>query len=202
MEKWFDAVGLAPNSSRLFKNIKGASWSKTGKGGILEIHGKALIALEQAFPELKSKSEEIVNIGAILPKDLYEHVNRKFVQKIADQVNSSYESAAYDACAVMMRRLLEILLIHVFRNKGLDDEIKKPDGYYLDLDLIINLAVVHKKLGLTQGAIKELKLCKDVGNYGAHDIIYTCKKQDLDPILMEYRKVIAHLIEYAGFNKT
>ncbi len=200
MGEWFSAAGLAPNESRLFSKIKKQPWSTAGKkAGLVRIHGKHLTDMEKAFPNLKAASNDVESIGEVLPKEIYKDVNRSYIRHIADQANWAYEAKAYDACAVMMRRLLEILLIHTFRNKKMEASIKKPDGHYHELDKIINVATSDPNLGLTQGVIKELKRCKDLGNFGAHDIVYTCKKTDIEPLILEYRKVISHLIDYAGF---
>ncbi|MBO0333574.1 DUF4145 domain-containing protein [Sneathiella sp. CAU 1612] len=198
LETWFDQVGLSPNISRLFTKIKSKPWSKSNKSGLLEIHGKHLANLELTHP-LDTESKVVSCVGEVLPKDIYKDVNRKYIKHIANQANWAYECGAYDACAVMMRRLLEILLIHMFRNNGAEQTIKKANGHYDELDIIINKAIATKSLGLTQGTIKELKTCKDLGNLGAHEIVYTCKKSDIDSIILGYRKAISHLIDYAGF---
>ncbi|MDB5491918.1 MAG: hypothetical protein JWO78_1767 [Micavibrio sp.] len=200
LSAWFQSVGLSPNASRLVAKIKKDKWAtNASKTGYLQIHGKHLLQLEKAYPLLKEKSENVEFSGALLPKELYAEVNRKYVRHIADQANWAYEANAFDACAVMMRRLLELLLIHTFKNKTLEASIKKPDGHYIELDLIINQAVTNPAVGLTQGVVKELKALKDLGNLGAHDIVYLVQKSDIESRITVFRKVIAHLIDYAGF---
>lgn len=196
---WFSLAKTTPNISRLFKNASSASWSRKGsKTGVIALHGKAITELEKTFPTVTSVEPEIDCIGEVLPKAQYQDVKRKYIKHIADQVNWGFESGAYDASAVMMRRLLEVLLIHCFRELKIESQITGSDGHYVELDKIIGIAVNIKSIGLTPGVAKDLKKCKDVGNLGAHDIVYTCHKSDIEDLRLQYRKVFAHLLHIAN----
>jgi hypothetical protein len=48
-------------------------------------------------------------------------------------MNGCFESAWYDACAVMMRRLLETVIIEAFEAKKIDEKIKNAQGEFLQL---------------------------------------------------------------------
>ena len=48
---------------------------------------------------------------------------RAYLETIAHQFNGSYERGWYDACAVMMRRLIETLIIEVFEGQGMSTKI-------------------------------------------------------------------------------
>lgn len=50
---------------------------------------------------------------------------RGYVEKIAEQANGCYEKGWYDACAVMVRRLIEILIIDSFDAKGELSDIRE-----------------------------------------------------------------------------
>ena len=50
---------------------------------------------------------------------------RGYIERIANQVNGTYENGWYDACTVMIRRLLETLIIEAFehpRYRGKDQK--------------------------------------------------------------------------------
>jgi hypothetical protein len=53
----------------------------------------------------------------ILPHSLVRGT-RGYVERITYQVNGCYEYGWYDACAVMMRRLMETLIIEAFAPRG------------------------------------------------------------------------------------
>jgi len=44
---------------------------------------------------------------------------RGYIERIANQVNGAYENGWYDACAVMIRRLLETLIIEAFEKHNI-----------------------------------------------------------------------------------
>ena len=92
IESWFDQVGLSPNSSRLWQKIKSQPWSKTRKSGLMSLHGKHLKQLEQDCSDLIQSDTISDCSGAILPKDIYNDVKRKYIKHIADQVNLSLPS--------------------------------------------------------------------------------------------------------------
>src|SRR5258708_8647961 len=53
---------------------------------------------------------------------------RGYVEKVLNQANGSYEKGWYDACAVMIRRLIETLIIEAFEKHQIADKIKGPTG--------------------------------------------------------------------------
>ena len=73
----------------------------------------------------------------ILPLDLYKGT-RQNIESIADQINKSFHFGIYDGCAVLMRRLIEMLLILAFKEHKQDTDIRDIDGYYVPLHKIID----------------------------------------------------------------
>jgi len=62
------------------------------------------------FPQLSEKSQDVFDEGTILPEPDYQGT-RGYIESLAKQINASYEHNIFDGCAVLMRRLFEILLI-------------------------------------------------------------------------------------------
>ena len=44
---------------------------------------------------------------------------RPFLTRLIQQINFTYGHNCYDACAVLMRRLFEVLLVLAYQNKGI-----------------------------------------------------------------------------------
>ena len=64
---------------------------------------------------------------------------RGYIERVCHQINGSYENGWYDACAVMMRRLIETLIIEAFEHHKLDNKIKNAstgDFFFLRILLI------------------------------------------------------------------
>ena len=63
---------------------------------------------------------------------------RQFLTTLIKQINHSYANNCYDATAVLMRRLFEVLLVLSYQNFGIDNEIKDASGKgYLMLEGIV-----------------------------------------------------------------
>ena len=134
----------------------------------------------------------------MLPKTLYEGTKRQYIENIAKQINASFENNIFDGCAVLMRRLLEILLILTYQNLGIDSQIKDGNGNYHLLDKIISDAVQNPALSLSRTTKPHIEVFRQLGNFSAHRIEYNCRKQYIDEILLEYRAAIEQLLYKSG----
>ena len=123
---------------------------------------------------------------------------RKYLDRLIMQINHSYSHNCYDACAVLMRRLFEVLLVLSYQHFGIDNEIKDSDGTgYIMLDGIVKKAKNNSVLKLSR--IKnEFDTFRKVGNFSAHNITYTAGKKDIDDIKLNYRVMLEELYNKAG----
>ena len=123
---------------------------------------------------------------------------RKYIDHLILQINHCYANNCYDASAVLMRRLLEILLILSYQNLRIDDEIKTTDGSgYKMLDSIVKNAISNSTLSLSR--IKnELETIRKIGNFSAHGLTYSAGKNDIDSIKLNYRVLLEELYNKAG----
>jgi hypothetical protein len=198
---WFKNLNLAePNTGRLRKNLRDSPWFVKGasKDGF-KLHAKPISELSAQYPDLKEEDEGVASLGTVLPHDLYAGT-RGYVESLSRQINASYENNIFDGCAVLMRRLLEILLIQSYENHGIDGLIKDQNGY-VDLNKIILNSINNKNLNLS----KDTKNCLDdfrlIGNFSAHKIHYNCRKDDLKKNLLIYRCAIEELLYKSGLKK-
>lgn len=189
-----------PNVARLGSNLSASKDVVRGTHpGSHKLHRAALHQLEGTFPKLM-ESEEIEHTGSILPKALYSDT-RGYLESLADQINSSYEHNIFDGCAVLMRRLMEILLILSFENHSVAAEIKHTDGTYLMLEIIIGKAKNNQQLKLSRNSREALETFRNLGNFSAHKIHYNCKREDIKKVALDYRALIEELLYKAGIKK-
>ena len=190
-----------PNVSRLKKNITTSRDFIRGSGkDLYKIHGKTLNKLEGEIPQVSEKSEEIVSSDQILPESLFVGT-RGFIESLSRQINASYEHNLFDGCAVLMRRLLEILLILSYEEHGIESQIKNGDGSYKLLNGIAADAKANSILGLSRNTKENLEKFRLVGNFSAHKIYYTAKRGDISGISQEYRASIEELLYKSGLIK-
>jgi len=182
-----------PNESRMKERLSKSKMIIFGtKPGHYRLHNTLMKKLEVKYHFLNKTSEEIETVNTILPESLYANT-RGYIEKIAKQINSSYENNLCDGCAVLMRRLLEILLILGYRSKNREAEIQ--DGVsHKKLTTIIDYTLSNKVLPLQKDTLDVLHDFRVLGNFSAHGINYNCRKEELTQIMRKYRFAIEDLL--------
>lgn len=189
-----------PNLSRLKNNI--STSKKFIKGSQIlsyKIHSKEFSKLKESFPEITIKSEEIIASETILPETLFLKT-RGYIENLSKQINACYENNLFDACAVLMRRVVEILLIHSYEHIGRINEIEDVNGMK-NLNTIINYTLSNKVIRLSKESAEILDIFRQLGNFSAHKIQYNCKREDINKVKLQFRLIFEELIYAAGIRK-
>jgi hypothetical protein len=199
VSKWFCVLSLpSPNRTRLGNNLrKSRKFARGDHQDAFRLHAREISALEKEFPELEQKSEEIISDDTILPETLYVKT-RGYIESLAKQINASYEHNIFDGCAVLMRRLIEILLILSYENHGIESKIKDSSGNYKILDRIIADAKSDKTLSISRNTKSCLDDFRVLGNFSGHRIYYNCKRQDIRKLMLDYRAAVEEFLYKAG----
>lgn len=191
----------APNQTRLKNNLvkgKNKSFIKSKTdSSMFEFIPAVFQSIENELEYLWGDTDTIKSESELLDENKF-CKKRNFLDRIILQINHSYANNCYDATAVLMRRLFEVLLVLTYQNLGIDDEIKDTSGNgYLMLEAIVNNAKSNKILKLSR--IKnEFDDFRKVGNFSAHSITYTAGKKDIDDIKLNYRVMLEELYNKAG----
>lgn len=191
----------APNTSRLKEQlIKGKNKAfivKKNSCITLSFIPAVYQRIEQEIGYLWENDEEIESEGTLIDENKF-CGKRNYLDKLVFQINHSYENNCYDAAAVLMRRLFELLLIMAYQNIGIDNEIKDSNGSgYKTLDGIVKNAIGNSKLKLSRIKI-DFDSFRLVGNNSAHGIFYIAGKKDIDDIKIKYRVMLEELYNKAG----
>ncbi len=134
----------------------------------------------------------------VLPRPLVEGT-RGYIEKVVDQINGTYENGCYDACAVMIRRLIETLIIEAFEHHNIADKIKTPTGDFFYLSDLITHTLKETKWNLGRNAKQALPKLKSVGDLSAHSRRYNAHRYDIDKIIHDLRISTQELIYLASF---
>ena len=126
-----------------------------------------------------------------LPDDL---IDNRFgvMQNVLWEANQCYERGCYNACAAMIRRLVENLIVACYERQGVADRIKKG-GEYLEFGALIGKASNEPILKLTRNTKRILSDLKFFGDIGAHNRMMLVKKADLDRVHQSIRSGIEEL---------
>lgn len=187
-----------PNVSRLHDNLRSSHDTVRGsKDNGFRLHPDCTKALETRFPHLSEKSQDVADAGSVLPEVDYQKT-RGYVETLAKEINASYEHNLFDGCAVLMRRLLEVLLILSYRHLKIETLIQDASGNFQMLEGIINDAKTNSTLALSRNSKACLDTFRQLGNFSAHRIEYTCRREYIAPHLQEYRALFVELLHKAG----
>lgn len=169
--------------------------SKNKKGSLVFIP-TVLQKMDKEVGILWEDTKTIVSEGKLIDESKF-CGKRKYLDRLIMQINHSYENNCYDACAVLMRRLFEILIILSFQNFNIDDQIKGLDGNYLELKGLVNKICGNSvlKIGRVRDKFDEIR---EVGNSSAHGFAYTAGKKDIDDIKHTYRVMLEELYNKSG----
>lgn len=126
---------------------------------------------------------------------------RGYIEKVAMQANGCYESGWFDACAVMIRRVIETLIIECFEHFKIAEKIKDCNGNFFFLRELIDACLKESAWTLGRNTKKALPNMKDVGDLSAHNRRYLANKMDIDRILQGIRLTIEELVYVSGLKK-
>jgi hypothetical protein len=123
---------------------------------------------------------------------------RGYIERVANQVNGAYENGWYDACSVMIRRLIETLIIETFEHHGIAAKIKNKDGDFLYLKDLVAKCLQEPAWNLTRNCKQALPGLKDIGDKSAHSRRYNAVRADLSPLLTDVRLVVEELLSLSN----
>ena len=154
---------------------------------------QADVAKELGPPEegLRAASQRVIPMSIV-------RATRGYIESIANQANGAYDSGWYDACAVMLRRLLETLIIEAFEHKQIADKIKNSAGDFFYLRDLIDRCLSEPSWNLSRNCKQALPRLKDMGDKSAHSRRYNAHRGDIDPLLVDIRLVVQEFLYLAG----
>jgi hypothetical protein len=136
---------------------------------------------------------------AILPHSMFRNT-RGYIEKVVFQVNATYTATCYDACAVMIRRLIEMLIIEAYEHKKRGSEVKDSDGNYYMLEGLTT-AMLDGSWTLSRTTKSQLKKLKQFGDLSAHSRRYNAQRQYVDDVVIHLRVVVEELLYLSGLRK-
>lgn len=122
---------------------------------------------------------------------------RGYIERVANQANGAYEKGWYDACAVMLRRLLETLIIEAFEENQISHKIKNSSGEFFYLRDLVDRTLSETTWNLSRNSKKAMPKLKEIGDQSAHSRRFIAHKGDIDVILPDIRVVVQELLSIA-----
>ena len=136
----------------------------------------------------------------LFPMEILEDA-KTYIQRIALQANGCYTNGWYDACAVMIRRLIETLIIECYENHSLESKIKKGNGDYSNLGELIGKYVNEPTWNLSRTTKKDLPKLKEIGDLSAHNRRFLAGRSDIKKHAQQIRVIIQELVYIGAVSK-
>lgn len=146
----------------------------------------------------ESKGSQSAPGNELFPLTLITQTRRGYLLTIAKQMNGCFREGWYDACAVMMRRLVEIAIIEAFEHHKIENKIKDGRGNYFQLSELIDRALAESTLRLSRNTKTELPKLRDIGHRSAHGRHFTAQKSDVTKVEDGVRVVLEEFLRHAN----
>lgn len=154
-------------------------------GPLLDLPPEIAVSNDLIFPV------EIDNGGSFAP----------LFRELVRQANICYEYDLPDACAVLCRRLVEVLLIKSFVAHNQLIAITDKNGDVRGLGTIIGKAKSGDYISLHKDTKKLLEYVYNSGNNAAHSEFYMLKKKDTDRFEPLMDKALTDLLDQAKIKR-
>lgn len=154
-------------------------------------YNKEIAAMLPDPPPVEPKMTEVL-LPSLVSK------TRGYIQEIVLQANGCYEFRWFDACAVMIRKLVENLIIGVYEYQGRVPYIQGSDGNFLMLGALIDRLLADSAFNLGRETKNGLPLIKAIGDRSAHNRHFMAKKPDVDKVIPYLRVMVPELLSHAG----
>ncbi len=116
-----------------------------------------------------------------------------FISFLVPQINGCWDRGWFEACALVVRRMLETLIIHLYEKRGWASEIKTNEGY-MKLQNLVDKVCGDGRVGLGKRPKEGLGHLKIIGDVAAHDYRVRVRKSDLERRRTELRLACERLI--------
>lgn len=137
-------------------------------------------------------------VDSFLPAEVFDGES-EYITRLIPQINGCWERGYYEACSVLLRRLVETLVIELYHRRGWLDDLKDPDtGEFVTLKNMINKVCGDQRIGLDGKSHQTLKKLKEIGDIAAHDFRIAIRKSDLERVRSDVRFSCERLIFKAG----
>ncbi|MDK2407799.1 hypothetical protein QHH11_02720 [Aphanizomenon sp. PH219] len=145
-----------------------------------------------------------IQVNDFIPMEIVNSTRRGYIIKVTEQINSCYKYGIYDACAVMIRRLIETLIIECYESYNKASKIQK-DGDFIALSHLLEAFLNENELWNVprnaKQSLTKISKIKSITDMSAHNRYFLAKKQDIDNLKseMHLRIAIEALVHIAKF---
>ncbi|MCL2607582.1 MAG: hypothetical protein FWD92_03385 [Methanomassiliicoccaceae archaeon] len=187
-----DAEIVVADRSALKKHVKECGTFRTvSMDGAIAFMPDALRTFNRDYERLWDFIPETNTAVEIIPEERF-CGKRETFDRLIVQINETYGNGSYDACASVMRRLLEAALILSFRSVGKENDILR-DGRFVHFDELMKKAYIS----FPSLNADDLEAASKIGDYSHAGPMYTFGANDINLARNAYRNVLDTLFRFS-----
>jgi hypothetical protein len=179
------------NVSRLKVKLRQSRQVSFQANGMLHIPTNTMRQLDQSYIQLLKIPPPEIHDNVLQVGDFVS--SRAYVSELVRQINGAHQFGLFDCCAVIMRRLAEVLIIDAYTSKGEDHLIRDHDDNLKMMNGLINALKSGQTFKLSRNSPKYLEDLKTLGDTAAHSRNYITKRKDIDDFAQKFRMLIEEL---------
>lgn len=131
---------------------------------------------------------------SFLPEDVFEH-QPDFMMRLIPQINGCWEKEYYEACAMVVRRLVETVIIYLYAQRGWLSEVRDPTTKdFFTLKALVNKVCGDPRVALERRIQDGLKELKELGDIATHDFRVRIRRSDLENLRLQLRVTCERLL--------
>ncbi len=134
-----------------------------------------------ALPKTPAKGKKAIpsTQDQYLVSEIFEKC-KHYITNTVHQINGCWNHEYWEACAVMTRRLLQILIIELYRTRAWEKNLRDNNtGDYIGLKAMIGKVKGDRRFGFDSRVGRGLDQLKELGDIAAHDYRVRVRKTDL-----------------------
>jgi hypothetical protein len=124
---------------------------------------------------------------------------RGYLTNNAKEAALCYDFGQYNACLIMIRKLIETLIIELFEKKGIKSKIKDANNDYFQLSYLIDAFLGEDSWTVSRNTKKSIPDIKKYADLAAHNRRFSAKKKDVDKIRADLRIVVQELLSLIDY---
>lgn len=136
----------------------------------------------------------------ILPLAMFKRCRRRYIVTVAHQINSTYSVASYDACTVMIRRLIETLIVEVYEHHNALEKIQDENKEIRTLKSLVDIVTKEPKWNLSRNSKKALDAIKNYGDLSAHSRRFNAHREYIEQNIRGIQVVTQELLVLADLS--
>ena len=181
------AAKLASDRKRVSRVPGSTAW---------RLHPRAQDEFYKPYSHLLGVKPKPAETNSVLPHDLFKGT-RGYIEKVAFQINASFDLSLFDCCAVMCRRLLETLIIEIYEAVSRADDIQGTDGNFFMFSDLLLILLSDRAFNLSRNTQQGLKDFKKLGDLSAHSRRYNAHRSDIERVRDGVRVASEELLQLA-----